>query len=793
MRTTPARPLLRAPANLAVLAALAALLTPVPARAQFQPVRLRLPSWPFSEVVAARLSGLGGGDDLLVLQPPLAPGHLRLAFHGDLATARTPYAGLPPQGGFLAAGRFEPAAPGAAEDLLFSTETGLLARWGAAPDAWQPIGPLFTLSASPAAFGKARLLPRPEPVLLAPLGAAGGTATLWAGDLAAARAGGAVPSAALTIPPLDLAADGDLDPRVYPLRLSPAAVAAGVDDVVMPASQAIFVAWHRTAPGGPSLAQLDLTGVVSGTRGDLTPWLPPGSGKAPGGSVLGAAALDADGDGDPDLVFSYAHPTAGSPELRGGLFYARNDGTPQSLATPPWHQLEVNPDLDRSADPFTLRQLALDPPAVAVFDRFHHAILILRGDARTGFTVLSLPADGGTPVEMFVADLIGSAAPDLVVQVHLTPPAGQPVAEAEVWVYPDVGDAAPTVDFAPPPPAQVLRGQDLPLSVVAADVDSAVAVTWMLGDRFSPPLASGPAWTVPGDLLCQAAASQRITARATDAQGVFAEAGATVEVVTRPSLRLLGDAPDRLALAPGGAAGTAEGSAWPACQRTATFAWGEQGLSGLAEVDRQDGATSSRRRFTIPEGAYPAVLGGAPALTLTATDDLGATGHAVLPLTIDAEGLAEVEVLVDRPALAAGELGLATAHLRSRIGVALPGVRAVVRLGGLALAGPIAATGAGVTAGAAEGEVLLDALPAAGAEVRLAIPVRGLGTPGEVAVELFSSGGHRVTPPASAAAGPDRPPGCGCGAGGDPAGLVLGLAALLGLRPRRRARPPSAT
>ena len=784
MPTPPTRRLLRLAATAAALAALAG---PTAARAQFQPVRLRLPSWPFSEVVAARLSGLGGGDDLLVLQPPLAPGHLRLAFHGDLATERAPYAGLPSQGGFLAAGRFEPAAPGATEDLLFSTATGLLARWGAAPDAWQPLGPFFTLSASPAAFGKARLLPRPEPVLLAPLGATGGTTTLWAGDLAAARQGGAVATATLTIPPLDQAVDGDLDPRVYPLRLSPAAVAAGVDDVVMPAAQAIFVAWHRAAPGGPTMAQLDLTGVVSGTRGDLTPWLPPGSGKAPGGSVLGAAAVDADGDGLPDLVFSYAHPTAGAPELRGGLFYARNDGTPQSLATPPWHDLLGRPDLAALSDPSTLRQLALDPPAVAVFDRFRQVILVLRGDARVGFSVLELPADGGTPVEMFAADLVGTSAPDLVVQAHLTPAAGQPVSEAEVWVYPDVGDAAPSVAFEPPPPVQVLRGQDLPLSVAATDADSAVVVTWMQGDRFSPPLATGPAWTVPGDLLCQATTSQRFTARATDEQGVFAEASAAVEVVTRPSLRLQGDSPDGLVLPPGGAAATAEGTAWPACQRTATFAWGEQGLPGLVPGAPVETATSSRRAFTIPESAYPAVLAGAPALTLTATDDLGATGQAVLPLSLDAEGLVAVEVRLDRPALAAGEVAVATAHLRSRIGAALPGVRAAVRLGGLALAGPITARGAVLSPGAAEGEVALDALPAGGAEVRLAIPVRGLGTPGEVAVELFSSGGHRVTPSASAVAGQDRLPGCGCGAGGDPAGLALGLLALLA-RPARRRR-----
>jgi len=793
------------------LAALAAALLPAAAAAQFQPLRLRLPSEPDTEVVAARLSGQGGGDDLLLMRPP-GPTFQRFMWHGDLVTARPPFTGLPGEGGLLVAGRFEPAPAGATDDLLFSAIDGALVRWGAAPGAFQPLAALFPVTAT--GFGKARLLPRPELVLVAPINANGGQATLWAGDLAAARQGGPTPSRTLVIPPLDRAADDDLDTRVYPLRLSPAALAAGVEDVVMPARQALYLAWHRTAPGGAAMAQLDLVGLVSGTRDDVAAldWMPAGSGATPGGSVLGAAALDADGDGIPDLVFSYAHPAGpGRPELKGALLYARSDGTPASLTTPPWHSLMDRPDLSALQDPYTLRQLATDPPALAVFDRLRREILVVRGDARAGFTVAALPADGdpeqpAVPQEMFAADVVGSPAPDLIVQAlypltEVRDAQGVLLrtlpARAELWVYPDADDPAPRVAFAPPPPAQALRGQDLPLAVVASGVDPRVTVTWMLGDRLSPPLASGSAWTVPGALLCQATASLQVTARATGHQGVFAEAGTTVEVVTRPSLRLLGPSPDLLTLPPGGAAATAEGAAWPACQRTAAFTWGQQQLPGLVEGPLVEDATSSRRSFTLPEGAYPAVLAGAPALTVSATDDLGASGQAILPLRLDAEGLVDVSVTVDRSALARGELTVATARLRSRLGVPLASVRAVFRAAGLVVAGPPSAEGAVLSPGAGaavEGQVVLDLLPAAGAEVRLSVPLRGVGRPGEVAVELFSNGGHRLTPAEGVAAAPQRLPGCGCGGAGDPAGLALAVLALLALRARRgRGRVPPAT
>jgi uncharacterized protein (TIGR03382 family) len=415
---------------------------------------------------------------------------------------------------------------------------------------------------------------------------------------------------------------------------------------------------------------------------------------------------------------------------------------------------------------------------MAIFDRTLQEILIVRGDARAGFTVRELQAPGVTVRRMLLADVVGSPAPDLV--AFVVPGAGR----GEVWVYPDEGDLAPSVAFDPAPPAEALRGQDLPLAVAVSDPDSAFTVSWVLGDRLAAPVASGRAWTLPGVQTCEAGATLEVTARATDDLGVFGEARASVAVVARPSLRLLGAEPDRLVLPPGGAAGVAEGQAWPACGRHATFTWGDAGLPGLVETALEVDATSSRRSFALPEAAYPGVLAGAPALTLEAIDDLGASGAATLPLALDARSLVEATVAFDRPALQQGELGVATIRLASRVGVALPGVRVKVRTLGLARAGAPRVAGATAAPGASEDELVLDALPPAGAQVTLTIPVRALGEGGAVSAEVRSSGGHRLAPGVLGSASEVRLPGCGCGGGG---GGAAGLLALLlaGLARRR--------
>jgi hypothetical protein len=752
------------------------LLVALPARAQFQPEPLRLPATVASELAAARLVASGGGD-LLVLEPP---GGVFTAFlrHGALLAPAPPPVAIPADGGYMAAGRFEAAAAGAVEDLVFGTLGGLKVAFGAEPGTVRDFPALFP--SPPLAVSRVRLLPRAADVAIASIG----TGRESPGQLTAVDLSGARPPAvpallSVAVPPFIGAEDGDLVDRVYPLRLSPAALSAGVDDAVLPLYQGLLVVWHRAAPAGPVLSALDLEGVASGARDALgiAEWLPPG--LTGGGSVHGAAALDADGDGTPDLVFSYAHDR--SPDLPGELLYAANGGTAASLAVPPWRSLKGRADLAAIVDPLTLRALPLDPPAVAVFDRGLQAIVLLRGDARSGFTTSSLEAPGVTVREMVLADVVGSAAPDLVVH------AVRSLTEAEVWVYPDAGDQAPRVAFDPPAPAEALRGQDLPLAVSATDPDGTCIVAWLLGGRLSAPAGAGLAWTVPGSALCQAGAAIEVTARATDDLGVFAEAAASIAVAARPSLRLVGEPPDRLVLPPGGVSAEAEGQAWPACGRTATFSWGEAGLPGLVEQGVTGGPAWSRRAFAVPEAAYPDALAGAPALTLAAVDDLGASGQATLQLAIDASGLVEASVGLDRPALAPGEVAMATARLRSRIGAPLPAVRVALRGTCLAVAGPAEASGASIVPGAAAGEWVLDALPGLDGEVAIRVPVRAEGGPGSLSVEAFSSGGHRLTPAAGSAPPGQELPGCGCGGGPGGAAGLLGLLALLLPSRRRRA------
>jgi uncharacterized protein (TIGR03382 family) len=204
------------------------------------------------------------------------------------------------------------------------------------------------------------------------------------------------------------------------------------------------------------------------------------------------------------------------------------------------------------------------------------------------------------------------------------------------------------------------------------------------------------------------------------------------------------------------------------------------------------GPTWVRRTVTLPEAAYPDLLAD-PAFTvsLATTDPAFPQEAAALALAMDGTGLVELSHASDRVALADGELAVVQTRLRSRLSVPLPGVHVSDALVGLAPAGAPSVTGAGLLSAGPDGtEVVLDALPAAGGEVAIALPVRGTGAAGGSWVEARSSGGWPLSPEGHGQTASVKPPGCGCGAGSAPGSLALGLAALA-LRPRRRRAPPA--
>jgi len=771
---------------------------PAPARAQYQPIRMKLAAWPNAELAGGSWTG-GPGPDLLVLQAS-GSGQGRLVAHQDLlATLPAPYAS-PAASYAVAVGAFDPGAPMpdvARNPVASGNRTfDLAVTWGADPAAYDTFTGLFPHWID--GMAAIRLLPRPEPLLIATGGKNGSNTAseLYAVDLTAARGPPPVTPPMLTwaVPAFWSAADGDTYDQIYPLRISAGAQAGGVEDAIVPLRQGFFLLWHASAPAGTSLASLDLRATSFGATatGGLAPYLP--ADLASGfdwGSCLGAATIDVDGDGALDLVFSYSDvywDTYAEP-VTGSLLWIRNVGDPEAMAAQrPWGSLMGRADLAAITDTGTLRQIDLDSgePAFAVQDRARERIVIVRGDGFSGFTTTELPTPGGYVRELKTIDVVGSPAKDLVALVELAPN----FTTVEVWVYPDVGDAAPTIDWSPVPPPTAPMGEDLALAVEAFDPDAPpLSLRWMGlpgGDVLDTTTV-----TIDGASLCDPAETLTLSVRGLDALGVYVTTDpATIRVEERPTLRVVGASPaGRLPLAPGGFTGSAAGSAWPKCGGTPSlaFTWGQIGLSGLVlDAPILTGSTS-QVDFTIPESAYPDLLDGEASLTLRATD-AGAVpprdGSAELALEPDARGLVEAAVTFDEAALAAGQVGLARIRLANRLAVPLPAVRVVVRLDRLAFAGPVTLLGASGSE-EADGVVLIDPLPARDAIVEILVPVRSAGLPGGVSVELFSQGGYRVSPEASPSSGTVQSPGCGCAPGGGAQGLPI-LAALAILVTRRR-------
>lgn len=772
--------------------ALFAVLAPLagPARAQFQPVAMRLSAWEFTRLGFGAMGGAGPGGDLLLVDSGLAPS-TRLFHYRDLLTPRSsPYA-LPAESVLHAT--VAPFGGAAMPDLVWETESSMSANsfeiaWGAAPAVAEAY--VDALVNNTQGLQPLQFLPSGQPpLLLYDISFPGTQEEFCLRDLGGARGTGVIPAARCWPEPGDPAAElfsltedeylyGS---RVHPVRLSLAATdGRGVVDAVIPLKQGFRVAWNRTPASATDLSGVDVVYVTVGWGNlfqDIPTQLNPEGLDLPHGiDCFGGGALDVGGDANLDLLFTMRDPLGSAP---GQLLWIESDGTPATFANAGWHSLMGRADLRPLVDPAVLQQLDLPgDPVLALHDRGLDQILLLSGDGKTGFTVRRLPAFGATVREFFVADVVGGVAPDLLVWVATSSGA------FELWVYPDDLDLAPSLAWNPEPPAVALVGADLPLSVDASDLDSLFTVTWI-----RPPAVdvTGPTTlTIPGAELCSTATVD-VTVRALDELGVYVQLQRTIPVEMRPSLRLVGsEPPGRLVLAPGGASGRAEGEAWPACGvgTDPAFTWGWWGLTGLVEPAPGSVGSSASLDFKLPESAYGEALSGAPALTLTAEEG-ALVGTATLPLDLDARGLVRASLSFDRPVLEAGELGTLRVQLANQLSVPLPAVRARVRLEGLDFAGAMTVTGAPATLGPGEGEVVVDPLPATDATVELVVPVRSAGGPGAASVELYSAGGFRVSPEASPSTGEAVTPGCGCGAGGGELGLSM-LLLFLYMNPMRR-------
>ena len=776
-------------------AALAALLLAVPAgaAAQFRdtPMIVRLPL-PIMDVLTGEFVA-AGGDGLLVLHQtaPISAG-LR-PWHDLLAESVSPFPLSGASGQRYRSGYLAQNGADALADVARPISTGVAVVFGSDPGtelAYATTSPTYTDSV--ASF--LHLLPtatspsgRAPDVLVVPVDLSD-IPRLIAVDFSA----GAVPTLTDRVWSWSTPTTGIPTlvgwHEAFPVRVSDAARTAGIDDIAIGVFGGVLLFFHTSVPASADLSSVALSApiLVGGYWPGPSPpalqppWLP--ATAAEQADALGVAALDVNLDGAVDLVFTNATAFSISPP-EGSLLMVQGTGNPADFGDPaltPWRDLGRDPALGL-VDPLIVRGLVVGgQPSFAVWDRALQEVVVVTPDAAAGgLRVWRAPAPGERAVDIRLADLVGSGAQDLVVTMS------NPSSRDVVLVYPDLGDASPALAWASGSPGTPQRGMDLAMAVTASDPDGpAPTVDWIIGDPAGTPVAQGLGYTYPGSSLCGLPPpSLAVLVRATDELGVFTEISATLPVATpSPSISIASPS-GRLVLPPGGAQATLQGTVALVCGATGT--WGGNWPAGVTFTDEPPQGSTLLRTVSIPETAYPAILAGPVVATLSTSDPVPAPVTSVT-LDLDATGLVDVRLESDRAVLAAGDVAILKAHVRSRIGVPLPLARVVDVLSGLAPVGSPRVSGASIVEERGGGaEVVVDALPAAPAEIEVDVPVASLGGPAASAVEVHSSGDYLLTRSASAARSAE-PLGCGCGSS---PGRGLALLALLALlRPRPRAR-----
>jgi hypothetical protein len=786
----------RAATALALAAALGA---PAAARAQQAPWRTTpMVVWldaPGQEALVGRFGATSAGSDLLVVNPATGAAEVRpyrallsrepsaMAL-APFSTFRTLRAGdLAQNGGDALADVARVGASGGQVQVAFGDAPGTL-RTYAVP-----------LPATNEAAAFLHLLPRAADVLVVPYNLYDyASASFTALDFDAAAA----PSTFTRNWPLGASLHLDAKehtvgqeelPRfeAAPLRLSAVARDLGIDDVALLGFRGVILLLHADDPTSPTLAGIRLGAPVEvgGNRSgaysivDPVPYLPPSI--AYPGDVIGIAAADLNADGKLDLVLTQ---TLLGAVTQGAAVLIPGTGDPADFAD--WTQTPWQ-DLTRVAalgvvEPMLVRQVQLgDTPAVAIWDRGLAEVVVAWTDAATTtLRTWRAPAPGAFARDIRTVDVVGQTARDLVVVMDRTP---EPAA---VLVYPDV--AGPALAWTGGSPGRALRGAPHRLEV-SVDPAAATSVDWIEGAPTTAPRAACRDLT-RCDLPVGCASPPSpfdVTVRAVDATGVFSELTARVPVDELAlALALQGASPDRLTLAPGGTAADLVATAATGCG-TVTLVGPWAGAAGIAATDVAI-PSGFRRHLAIGEAAYPALLADPSGVATLATDDpAAAVTTASIRLAVDGVGLVVATHAADRASLGEGELAVLRTVLTSRIGAALPRVRVRDMLVGLSPAGAPRVTGATAAAVGADGaEVVLDALPAAPAQVVIELPVRVLATRGTSSVEAWSSGDARLTPPATAGTALAARPGCGCGGGAAP-GAVAGLVFVAVGRSLRRA------